>query len=129
LTQARARALDELEPQALAVALQAASQLVGQELRAQPGAFRAVVTKLLERLRHAHRVTLHVHPDDQSGLEETLAELSADAEQPIAVAVEVDSTLTQGDCVLRSDVGTIDARIDTRIDALARALARVSEDR
>ncbi|MDD9934153.1 MAG: FliH/SctL family protein [Myxococcales bacterium] len=117
-----AQALDALEPQAIEVALQAARRLVGDALEGDDGAVRDLVADLLARLRRARRVTIRIHPDDEDAARQALA-LDAQREgQTRALTLESDPTLERGDCVLESDMGTIDARIETRIAALARAL-------
>jgi type III secretion system HrpE/YscL family protein len=121
-THAHERALAALEPQAIAVALQAAKQLLAAEVSARPEQIRAIVAPLLTRLRRARSLLLRVHPDDRPALEPWLAAARAQGTLPAELTVEPDAALTRGGCVLRSEIGTLDARVETQLAALARAL-------
>ncbi len=120
--QERERALQALEPQAVELALLAARRIVGQELSVRPAAVAEMVVPLLRRLRRARQVTLRVHPDDGAALEPCLRALCAQAELAAGVQLEHDPTLERGDCVVQSELGSLDARIETQLQALARAL-------
>ncbi len=76
-------------------------------------------SKVVRKLRCA----VYTRKSSEEGLEQEFNSLDAQREGPArALRLESDPTLERGDCVLESDVGTIDARIETRIAALARAL-------
>jgi type III secretion protein L len=120
--QAHEQALAALEPQAVEIALRAAKQLLGAEIQAQPEQIRAVVAPLLARLRRARSLVLRVHPDDRAALEPWLQAAQAKGSLPAELALEPDPQLTRGGCVLRSEIGTLDARVETQLAALARAL-------
>lgn len=120
--QAHEQALAALEPQAIAVALQAAKQLVGAAIEARPELLRAVVAPLLARLRRARSLVLHVHPEDHDALEPWLRAEQAKGALPAAFALETNPAITRGGCVLRSDIGTLDAQVETQLGAFARAL-------
>lgn len=117
-------ALDALEPEALKVALEVARRVVDAELSSRPEAIAELVARLMRRVRRAQRVGLHLHPDDLSTVKAALDGLMPDGCEA-AVELVPDATLERGDCVLRSDVGTLDGRVQARIDALARALGAV----
>jgi flagellar biosynthesis/type III secretory pathway protein FliH len=120
--QAREHALAALEPQAISIALQAAKQLLAAEVTAHPEQIRAIVAPLLARLRRARSLVLRVHPDDRGALEPWLEAARAKGNLPAQLSVETDAALTRGGCVLRSEIGTLDARVETQLAALARAL-------
>ena len=121
-TQAHEQAVAALEPQAIAIALQAAKQLLGAEVSARPEQIRAIVAPLLARLRRARTLVLRVHPDDRPALESWLQAAQARGAAPAELSLESDAALTRGGCVLRSEIGTLDARVETQLAALARAL-------
>jgi type III secretion system HrpE/YscL family protein len=122
VTHAHEQALAALEPQAVAIALQAAKQLLAAEVAAQPERMRAIVAPLLARLRRARALVLRVHPDDRPALEPWLEAARAKGAAPAQLSIEADPSLTRGGCVLRSEIGTLDARVETQLAALARAL-------
>ncbi|MFI5309063.1 MAG: type III secretion system stator protein SctL [Polyangiales bacterium] len=121
LTEERDRALAAIESQAVELALLAAKRVIGRELEQRPALVAEMVAPLLLRLRRAKTVTLRVHPDDRPALEASLAKLRS-AESSGALRVEPDPSLSRGDCVVHSELGSLDARIDTQLAALRRAL-------
>jgi flagellar assembly protein FliH len=122
LTQAHEHAVAALEPQAIAVALQAAQSIVGAEISAHPERIQAIVAPLIARLSRARTIELRVHPDDRPALEASLAAIAARSERPVALRVEPDPQISRGGCVVRSEIGTLDAQVETQLAAFARAL-------
>jgi type III secretion system HrpE/YscL family protein len=122
LAQERDRMLAALEPQAVEIAMLAAKRVIGQELSLRPELVVGIVAPLLARVRRARQVTVRVHPDDRAALKACLSALCAGAELAAGLQVETDPALCRGDCVVVSDIGTLDARIETQLSALARAL-------
>jgi flagellar biosynthesis/type III secretory pathway protein FliH len=94
--------------------------LLGEELRLRPEHIQSVVERELARVRGARSVELRVHPDDLPLLPPT-SELCRRSELRGALSACVDPTIERGGCVLRSNLGEIDARLETRL-SLALAL-------
>lgn len=107
-----ALALAERDAQTLALA--ATAKIVGEAIVIEPARIAAIVRDALTRARRARSVEVHVHPEDVAALERAQLEL--------AVRVVPDAMLTRGGCVVRSELGVIDARVEVRIDAIARLL-------
>lgn len=122
LTGAQHAALAALEPQAIAIALQAAKSIVGAEISAHPEQIQAIVRPLIARLARARSVELRVHPDDRAALDALAAALAARGERMPALRVTPDANVTRGGCVARSEIGTLDAQVETQLAAFARAL-------
>lgn len=108
----RDQALANAEMEAVKVALAAVTRILDAELATDPDKIRHIVAANLDRARRAKKVTIHVNPDD-------LAALGA---LPVHARVEPDADLTRGGCIIRSELGTVDARIETQLAALAEAL-------
>jgi flagellar biosynthesis/type III secretory pathway protein FliH len=91
--------------------------LVREELSLRPEHVRARIHVELVRLRLSRALELRVHPDDHSLLPSEAA-LCAAADIPGELRIVSDPSLARGDCLLRSDLGSVDARIVTQLDAL-----------
>ncbi len=77
----------------------------------------------LSELRDVGRVTLHVAPKDHAAVREHLAILQQ-AFPSVAIAdVVPDPEVGQGGAILKSPIGSIDARLSTQLEALRRALS------
>ena len=99
----------------IAVAL--AAQVVRQHLQDHPEAVSAVAQQaVLSLSQAARRMSVHLHPDDVGTLDAHTSELLASRQARIVA----DEALARGDCVVRSDLGTVDARVSER---WARAVA------
>lgn len=111
----RDAALLAAERDARRLALEAATHIVGEAIALEPDRIAAIVRSALTRARQMHSCEVHVHPEDLSALER--------AKLNDSVRLVADATISRGGCVIRSALGTIDARVEVRIDAIARWLA------
>jgi flagellar biosynthesis/type III secretory pathway protein FliH len=80
----------------------------------------AIVLSALDRQRRARSVRVRVRPSDA----DALAALEPSPLPPGATIVP-DPSLAPGDCIVESELGTIDARVATKLEALRRALESV----
>ncbi|MCB9612476.1 MAG: hypothetical protein H6722_08500 [Sandaracinus sp.] len=108
------RAREESEADLKRLAVAAAERLVHAELALHPERVRDVVRGVLERAKRATRLVLVVHPEDRASI--------ADLPELVGARLEEDESLERGDCVARTDLGTLDGRLVVRLDALRRAL-------
>ncbi|MBL8363010.1 MAG: flagellar assembly protein FliH [Rubrivivax sp.] len=105
---------DALQPRlAEAVARAAvdlASQVLKSELKANPDVVAAVAQQALgAMLLSARHITLQLHPQDLP----LVAEGAREALEARSARLVANPALARGDCIVESDVGTIDARIET----------------
>jgi len=119
---ARDRMLAEARAEVLSIGIAAAEKIIGKTVEAAPELMEVVVQPLLLRLRRARRLELRLHPDDARTLEPQLQALANDSGVGCPVRIESDPAIQRGGCLLRSDLGTLDARIETRLERVARAL-------
>lgn len=96
--------------------------LLGEELQLRPEHIQSVVERELERVRRARSVELRVHPADLPLLPST-GELCRRSELRGALTISADPSIERGGCMLRSNLGEVDARLETRL-SLALALLR-----
>ncbi len=101
----------------LDIALAAAAKIVEGHVALGADQVAALVKGTLDRARRAKRVTLCLHPEDAASL------ASAPDAIPANVHVEIDATLGRGDCVVKSELGVVDARVVTKLDAVRAALS------
>jgi flagellar biosynthesis/type III secretory pathway protein FliH len=120
LDEAQRAALEALEPQVLELGLRAARHIVASELAIRPEAALAIVRSLLEPLRHARQVVVLAHPEDCAVLRDAFEPFSRSAQ----LELRPDASIERGGAVLRSDVGSLDARVDVRLEALAKLLSK-----
>lgn len=105
-------ALDVDLAQAVArTAVQLAAQVLRSEVRQRPELVADVARQAVNTVMHSARhVTVHLHPQD-------LPLVSAGAQEVLAARgarLLADSTLQRGGVLVKSDLGTVDARLETR---------------
>lgn len=105
---------DALQPQiaetVTRVAIDLARQVLKTELEQRPEVVCAVATQALQAmLLSARHITLQLHPSDLP----LVAEGAADALAMRTARLVPNPALTRGDCIVESDLGTIDARVAT----------------
>ena len=102
------------------VAVELARQVVRSELATRPELVAGVAREALATLLASSRaVTVEVHPDDLP----LVADGAREALEARGASVVADPAIERGGCVVRSDVGEVDARIEARWDDATRSLA------
>lgn len=105
-------ALAAAENEASRLALAAARSIVAGELALAPEKSLAIVRDVLSRARRARRIRVEVHPEDAEEIRGALP----------GVEIIPRDGLARGGCIVRTELGTLDARLEVRFEALERAL-------
>ena len=103
------------------LALAAAARLVRETIALDPAGLVPIVADLLTRARRAKRAVVRVAPGGVARVRELVG-------AGHATEVVADDALGPGDCVIETDVGTLDARLSVQVDALAEAIDRRGRD-
>jgi len=119
---ARTRLETEAELDIARLALQIARKVVAGELTQSEAALGRIVAQALQSARLGRAVVVRIHPDAAPGLQERFPELLAAAGRSEGLVLRPDPALARGDCVVESELGTIDARLETQLAAIERAL-------
>lgn len=120
--QAAARYSRQHQQDFLRLSVRIAEKILGESLREQPERLVGVVQEALRNLSRERRLTIEVAPGQSAILERHRANLEARLGPECALRI-VDSTeVGIGGCLLRSELGTIDARIETQLTLLEKAL-------
>ena len=119
--------IDALQPQLARavcdIATALAEQVLRQALREQPEAVAVVAGEAVQAVAQgARRITVHLHPDDLDWVR-TGAPEALEARQARLMA---DPALDRGDCIVRSETGSVDARVASR---WAQAIAAMGNTR
>jgi type III secretion system HrpE/YscL family protein len=118
----RDRALRAAERETAEVAIAVARRILGEEIALAPERVTALVGEVLARARRANDVTVTLHPDDAATLRSVQDTLLERAGRPARFTIVEDPSLTRGGCIVRTELGQLDARIEVQLEALASAL-------
>ena len=100
-----------------------AERLLGQVLELEPSRIVGMAQAALSEASGARRVVFEANPLDAAALQAQLHALGLTGD---AVAIEAREDLARGDLVLRTDLGTLDARLKPQLQRLADALSRAA---
>jgi flagellar assembly protein FliH len=116
---------EQLEREAVDMALALAEQIVGAAVEVAPERVLDVIRGALRRLGERRRVTALVNPADHALVSEMIGELGEEAGGIEHIAVHSDRRIERGGVVVRTEEGEIDAQARTQ---LARARAVVAAE-
>ena len=84
----------------------------------------AVVRHALAVARNQAKITIRACPAEVEVLQERLADIMRPYPAINFIDIVPDSRLTEGGCILETDIGVVDASIDVQLQAIERSLAK-----
>jgi flagellar assembly protein FliH len=116
LQQLRRQTAEEVERDAIELALALASKIVAGTLEAEPERVLDVVRGALRRIADRRQITLLVDPADLDVVNGGLAELQAQAGGIELCDIQADRRVGRGGAVVRTAEGEIDATVETQLE-------------
>ena len=99
----------QVEEEVVRLALTVAKKIVHREIQIDPTIIQTLVRVAMERVSGKTAVTVRLNPVDYRYMTDNHKDLSQTEGREIRF--EADGSLTQGDCMIQTDAGDIDARI------------------
>jgi flagellar assembly protein FliH len=122
LREAEANAADQVEEQAVALAIQIAEKVVAGAVAVEPERVLDVVRGALRAIVERERLVVLVSPADLDLVREGLAELTGSLGGIEHVDVQEERRVPRGGCVVRTSVGEVDARVETKLEKAREAV-------
>lgn len=111
-----------VEEESVRLALAVARKIVFQELKIDPEIVVKVMRKAIEAVDDAHRLAVHMHPEDaalvRSLEEEGTLTLSAGGEK---IRIEANDGISRGGCRIYSGAAELDATVESRLQVIESA--------
>jgi len=120
------RIIGEAEPFLVELSIDVARKIIGDELRANEEAVLDIVRRALRRSRMHGEVSVYVSQRDFEWIQEQRSHLLALLDGQAELAVYPDHTVTAGGCVIRTQLGSVDARVDTQLAEIKQALLEIA---
>lgn len=98
------------------LALAAAKKLLHAELDLSPDKIKHIVSAVLQRAARAHSVTILCAPEDEAQIKSLCDEKNPDW------TVQVQSRMERGGCMIRTNLGEMDASLTVRVKSLEAAM-------
>lgn len=119
---ASARLAEQARSDALEIAFVIARRILEAELKASPEPLFALVRSAVRRLGETRQIRVRLCPADAAVIEEALANEELPDLAVVQTQVVSDASLSPGDCVVESALGSVDGRLDVRLGELKRAV-------
>lgn len=117
------------EEQLVSLATQMAEKILHTELHIKPELLAGIVKNALRSIGEAKQVTVRVHPQDLELLRLKATEMATVLASSATIDLRPDDSLKRGDCMIDSDVGSLDARLATQLSSLKQQLEMSLEKR
>lgn len=111
----------EIENSIVPLALAAVKKIIGQELEIHPEAIVDIVATALRAVSQHKKVKIFVSPQDLDHVEKARPKLKALFEHLESLTITPRNDIGEGDAVIETEVGIINARLDSQLKALESA--------
>ena len=99
-----------------------AERIIRKELSQDPSIVVEQIKEGIRRVLGVESVKIRVHPEDLPLVREQKGAIQSSGDALREIVVEGDESLEQGDCIIESDMGNIDARISTQLKQIENVL-------
>ena len=118
--------LAEAEPFLVELSIEVAEKVIAGELEQKPEQVLEMAKKVLSRSRVYGTVTICVNHRYFEHVQENRAQLLGLLDGQAELAVYPDHSVTDGGCVIRTQMGSVDARVTTQLEEIKRALLEIA---
>ena len=122
----RERVWRETEQDVLRLSIRLTEKILGREIKANKKTVADIVAAALQNARQQEKLTVRVNPSDLPTVEKEVENLTHTGRTKFMDFI-ADPRVSEGGCLIESEVGTIDARLETQLRVLERALLSQSE--
>ena len=105
-----------------------AEKIIGKQLTLESAWKKDLVKQMLSRKREQGLITLCVSPKSYSFMQDAREELRLVLGPNSDLQVIPDLTVKDDGCIIRSEYGSIDARIDTQLQEIKQKLLQAAQD-
>lgn len=116
----------EAEPFLVELSCSIASKIIGRQLSLEPEWTIEMIRSVLERRREKGTITLCVSPQQFAFVNDARDELRKAVDSQAELLIVADATVQDHGCVIRSEFGSLDARIDTQLEEVRNALLNIA---
>ncbi len=110
-----------MEAEIVELVLEVARKVVACEVSSNGNIIMQLVKEALHNCSVKNGAVLRVSPEDFENLNGNMEELLSTAEGADGLEIKKDSTLSQGDCIVATTFGSVDAGVETKLDKIGEA--------
>jgi flagellar assembly protein FliH len=124
---AKEQIIAEAEPFVVELSMEVAKKVIGQELSGAPEKILELARRVLRRSRVQGQITLCVNHRYFDFMEEHRHQLLALLDGQAELSIVPDYTVQDEGCVIRTPLGSVDARIDTQLQEIKQVLLEIAQ--
>lgn len=113
---------EESRDEILRLAVKIAGKILGRELESNDNAFTDLVMRAMRGIQGESRVQVRVNPSDMKKIQKDRKRLVEEVGQGREIELVEDAKVSEGGCVIETDLGIIDAQLETQLRVLEKAL-------
>lgn len=117
----------EAEPFLVELSVEVAKKVIGAELQVSPELVLEMSKKALRRSRVHGQITVCVNHKYFDHVQEHRSQLLELLDGQAEVSIYPDHTVQDGGCVIRTHLGSVDARVDTQLAEIKQALLEMAQ--
>ena len=118
-----------METEIVELVLGVARKVIACEISSNKNAIIQLVKEAMQNCSNKNGAILRVSPEDFESLNENMDELLITAEGADGLNIKKDSTLRQGDCIVETSLGSVDAGVETKLGKIGEAFKEQLEGR
>jgi flagellar assembly protein FliH len=118
---------EQVRTDALEIGFMVARRILEQELTVGPQPLFSLIRSAVRRLGDSRPVKIRLHPKDFARLQAMEPQERSEQLSLIHVELAADTELQPGDCIVSSDLGTVDGRLSNRLAELGRSIETLLE--
>ncbi|MFE1625575.1 flagellar assembly protein FliH [Brevibacillus reuszeri] len=116
----------EAEPFLVDLSIEVARKVIGGELKQSPEQVLQMSKKVLSRSRVHGQITVCVNHNYFDYIQEHRFQLLELLDGQAELSIYPDHTVQDGGCVIRTQLGSVDARVDTQLSEIKQALLEIA---
>jgi flagellar assembly protein FliH len=109
------RLAEQARSDALELAFMIARKIMEREIHSDPVALLSLIRSAITRAGEANQITLRLNASDADALRIAGHDLTTTTFSLAKVSVVADPNLSPGDCIVETNLGTVDGRLSTRL--------------
>jgi len=122
LTDTRTEFFGKAEKEMVDLVTMVSSEIVLREIREDEKIIADVLRKAVEEIHIQQKIKVRVNPADLENVKNMEEKLLEEVESITGVEFAADGKITQGGCVIETNIGTLDATLENRLTAVHRSL-------
>jgi flagellar biosynthesis/type III secretory pathway protein FliH len=121
------RLAEQARADALELAFMIARRILEREIHTDPVALLSLIRSAITRAGEANQITVRLSPQDAEALQAAGHQLNEQTFSLATVTLILDPKLGPGDCIIETNLGTVDGRLTTRLQEMRETVEAAIE--